>query len=313
MRDYTKNAAVTLARRPGYAWGSALFAHPGEAYLDTVEFRVVPESGVRAGSLQSGEVDAIGSIGQQDEAPLQAAGVQLLARPNPGITFGIGFNLSKPIVDDPAVRQALSLAINRQEVVGGVFTSQTRPATSVLASTTPSYADDSAALPFDLAKAKATLDAAGWVAGPDDIFGYELGFTPTLEHYRAAGIDLPIQQFPIAQFPQVQQSGDFVAIWGNLTRADPDILRSQFSVAGVNYYRVPPSPLEPLLVGQAGEPDPAKRTQIVARAQQEMLAQAFYVPVVELTTVLGVGPAVHGVAFDASSRIQLYDAWKSQQ
>jgi peptide/nickel transport system substrate-binding protein len=31
---------------------------------------------------------------------------------------------------------------------------------------------------------------------------------------------------------------------------------------------------------------------------------------VELTTVLGVAADVHGIAFDAGSRIQLHDAWK---
>ena len=42
--------------------------------------------------------------------------------------------------------------------------------------------------------------------------------------------------------------------------------------------------------------------------------QRYYtVPVVELTTVLGVAADVHGVRFDASSRIQLYDAWKAPQ
>ena len=330
IQNYVKNASLTLAKRPGYNWGSALFAHQGEAYLDTVEFRIVPESGVRTGSLQSGEVDAIGSIGQQDEAPLSGAGAQLLARSNPGITFGIGFNFTKPIVSDPAVRQALSLAINRQEVVGAVYTSQTKPATSVLASTTPSYADDSSNLGFDLEKAKSTLDAAGWAPGPDGVrvkdgqrLSFPLSFAnnagtnkPSLEliqqQAKAAGIDLQVQEFPIAQFPTIQSSGDFVAIWGNLTRADPDILRSSFSTAGANYYRVPQSPLEPLLQQQAAEPDPAKRTQIVAQAQQELVAQGFYVPVAELTTVLAVASNVHGVTFDASSRIQLHDAWKSQ-
>lgn len=329
VRDYVKNASLTLAKRPGYAWGSALFAHPGEAYLDTVEFRIVPESGVRTGSLQSGEVDAIGSIGQQDEVPLSEVGAQLLARPNPGLTFGIGFNLTRPIVSDPAVRQALSLAINRQEVVTAVHTSQTKPATSVLASTTPSYADESAQLGFDPDAARSALDAAGWAAGPDGIrvkdgqpLAIPLGFAnnagtnrPSLEliqqQARAVGIDLQVQEFPIAQFPTIQSSGDFVALWGNLTRADPDILRSSFSVAGANYYRVPPSPLEPLLVAQAREPDPAERAEIVAQAQETLLQQRFYVPVVELTTVLGVAPDVHGIAFDASSRIQLHGAWKS--
>ena len=330
VQNYVKNASLTLARRPGYDWGSALFTHPGEAYLDTLEFKIVPESGVRTGSLQSGEVDAIGSIGQQDEAPLTAAGKQLLARPNPGITFGIGFNLSKPIVSDPAVRQALTLAVDRKEVVSAIYTSQTKPATSVLASTTPSYADESASLAFDVAKAKSVLDAAGWVAGPDGIrakdgqkltiplsFANNAGTNkPTLEllqqQAKAVGIDLQVQEFPIAQFPTIQAAGDFVAIWANLTRADPDILRSSFSVAGPNYYRVPQSPLEPLLVAQAGEPDPAKRTQIVAQAQQSLIQQNFWVPVAELTTVLAVGADVQGVAFDASSRIQLHDAWKAK-
>ncbi|GAA4844347.1 ABC transporter substrate-binding protein [Pseudonocardia benzenivorans] len=329
LQSYVKNASITLAKRPGYDWGSSLFAHPGEAYLDTLRFTIVPESGVRTGSLQSGEVDAIGSIGQQDEAPLTGAGDQLLARPNPGIVFGIGFNLSKPVVADPAVRQALSLAINRQDIVGGVFPSQTRAATSVLASTTPSYADESALVVFDAAKARSVLDAAGWVPGPDGIRakdGQELTIPvtyapvagtnqPALEliqqQAKAVGIDIRIQQVPVAQLASQQAAGDFTALWGNLTRADPDLLRSQFSVAGSNFYRIPQSPLEPVLVAQAGEPDPAERTRLVGQAQQLLLTQGFYVPVVELTTVLAVGPTVHGVTFDASSRIQLHDAWKS--
>jgi peptide/nickel transport system substrate-binding protein len=109
----------------------------------------------------------------------------------------------------------------------------------------------------------------------------------------------------------VQQSGNFVATWGNLTRADPDILRSQFATTGNNFYRLSPGPLDDLLAAQAAEADPAKRTGVVGQAQQLLLQNYYTVPVVELTTVLGVAADVHGVRFDASSRIQLYDAWKS--
>ncbi|GAA4542413.1 ABC transporter substrate-binding protein [Pseudonocardia xishanensis] len=329
LQSYTQNASITLAKRPGYTWGSSLWAHEGEAYLDSVEFRIVPESGVRTGSLQSGEVDLIGSIGQQDEAPLTGAGAQLLARSNPGITFGIGLNQSKPVANDPAVRQALSLAINRQEIVAGVFPSQTLPATSVLASTTPSYADESAVLTFDPEKAKSLLDAAGWVPGPDGIrakggqpLTLPISFAtvaatnkPALEliqqQARVVGIDVRVQEYPISQTPQIQASGDFTSFWFNITRADPDILRSSFSTAGSNFYRIPQTPLEPLLAGQAAEPDPAKRTALVEQAQEQLVKQGFFVPVVELTSVLAAGATTHGVAFDASSRIQLHDAWKS--
>ncbi|MFD1517226.1 ABC transporter substrate-binding protein [Pseudonocardia yunnanensis] len=329
VQSYTLNQSTVLTKRTGYDWGSALSAHTGDAYLDGLEFRVVPESGVRTGSLQSGEVDAVGSIGQQDEAPLTAVGVQLPARANPGIPFGISFNLSKPIVSDPAVRQAISLAINRPELVAAVYTSETKPATSVLASSTPSYQDESALLGFDPAKAAAVLDADGWAPGPDGIrakagqaltipltwFANAGTNRPALEliqqQLKAVGIDLQLGERPITDATPVQQSGNFVATWGNLTRADPDILRSQFATTGNNFYRLSPGPLDELLAAQAAEADPAKRTSVVGQAQELLLQNYYTVPVVELTTVLGVAADVHGVRFDASSRIQLYDAWKT--
>jgi peptide/nickel transport system substrate-binding protein len=329
VQSYVLNQSTVLTKRTGYGWGSALSTHTGEAHLDGIEFRVVPESGVRTGSLQSGEVDAVGSIGQQDEAPLTAVGIQLPARANPGIPFGISFNLSKPIVSDPAVRQAISLAINRPELVGAVFTSETKPATSVLASSTPSYQDESALLGFDPAKAAAVLDAGGWAPGPDGIrtkagqaltipltwFANAGTNRPALEliqqQLKAVGIDLQLDERPITDSTPVQQSGNFVATWGNLTRADPDILRSQFATTGNNFYRLSRGPLDDLLAAQAAEADPAKRTGLVGQAQQLLLQNYYTVPVVELTTVLGVAADVHGVRFDASSRIQLYDAWKS--
>jgi peptide/nickel transport system substrate-binding protein len=330
VQSYTLNQSTVLTKRTGYDWGSSLATHTGEAHLEKLEFRVVPESGVRTGSLQSGEVDAIGSIGQQDEAPLTAAGIQLPARANPGIPFGISFNLSKPIVSDAAVRQAISLAINRPELVSAVYTSETKPATGVLASSTPSYQDNSALLGFDAAKAATVLDADGWAPGPDGIrtkAGQSLTIPltwyanagtnrPALEliqqQLKAVGIDLQLTERPITDATPIQQSGNFVATWGNLTRADPDILRSQYATTGNNFYRLSPGPLDQLLAAQAAEADPAKRTGLVGQAQQVLVQNYYTVPVVELTTVLGVAADVHDVRFDASSRIQLYDAWKSR-
>lgn len=330
LESYVKDQATVLTRRAGYNWGSAVFTHPGEAYLDRAEFRVVPESGVRTGSLQAGEVDAVASIGPQDEAPLSGAGIALPARANPGLPFGITFNQATPLGADPAVREAVSLGINRPEVVSAVFTSQTKPATSVLASSTPSYVDNSALLGFDAARAGTVLDAAGWKAGPDGIrakggqrltlpitFANNLSTVkPALEllqqQLRAIGVDAQLQEKQISDVPQLQRSGDYTALWANLTRADPDILRSSYWSGGANYYRFKPGPLDALLTGQAAAVDPAKRTALVDQAQKLILTEHFSVPVVELTTTLGVAPSTHDVAFDASSRIQLHDTWKSE-
>jgi peptide/nickel transport system substrate-binding protein len=227
------------------------------------------------------------------------------------------------------VRDAVSLGINRQELVSAVFTSQTKPATSPLASTTPTYADQSAALAFDPARANTELDADGWVRGPDGIrakggqrltlpliFAQNLSTVkPAVEllqqQLRAVGIDLALQEKQISDLALVQQSGQFTALWGNLTRADPDILRAQYWSGGANYYRFPPGPLDALLIGQAATTDPAQRAQVSAQAQQLIASRHLVVPVVELTTTLGVGPNAHDVAFDASARVQLHDTWKS--
>lgn len=331
LERYVTDDVTVLAKRPGYDWGSALFTHPGEAYLDRAEFRVVPESGVRAGSLQAGEIDAIASVGQQDEAPLIAAGAELPARANPGIPFGITFNHDTPLGADPAVREALARGIDRDELVAAVYPSQTRPATSALASTTPSHADQTGHLGHDPARATAVLDAAGWLPGPDGIrakggqrltvplnFAQNIATTkPALElvqqQLRRIGVDLQLVERQISETAVVQQNGDFVALWGNLTRADPDILRSNYWSGGNNFYRFPAGgPLDDALVAQATAVDPAERTRQAGEAQRLLAAGHHQIPVVELTTVLGVGPTAHDVAFDASSRIQLHGTWKSE-
>lgn len=72
LKQYVQNQSITLAKRTGYAWGSSRWSKNGEAYLDKLVFKVVPEAGVRAGSLQSGQVDAISTVGKANEAALGA-------------------------------------------------------------------------------------------------------------------------------------------------------------------------------------------------------------------------------------------------
>ncbi|MCO5995607.1 ABC transporter substrate-binding protein [Actinoallomurus rhizosphaericola] len=327
LSKYVPNQEIALAKRRGYAWGSSLWRRPGEAYLDRLVFRILPESGVRTGALQSGQVDAIGSVGRADEAALKASGVHLQARANPGIVFGLSPNNARSPLNDEKVRQAISLAIDRRQIADTVFPAGTRPATSVLAHTTPGYTDLSAILAHDQAKAAALLDQDGWAPGSDGVRqknGAKLRLTatwfanagtnqPTLEliqqQLKAVGVQLDLRELPITQLVQVQQSGGFDLLWGNITRADPDILRSTFSTHLANTYHLPKTGLDAVLDGQAAAADPAKRLPVVAQAQQEIARHAYTIPVVELQTELGVARKVHDLRFDASSRIQLHDTW----
>ncbi|MGW7545235.1 ABC transporter substrate-binding protein [Streptomyces sp. NPDC054770] len=327
LKQYVQNQSITLDKRTGYDWGSSLWSKKGEAYLDKLVFKVVPEAGVRAGSLQSGQVDVISSVGKANEAALKGGQVALQNRANPGVVFGLGLNNSRPLLKDAKVRQAILAAVDRKQIADTVFPTGTQPATSVLAHTTPDYTDLSTDLAFDAAKAKSLLDEAGWQASGDGIrtkAGKKLSLTitwfpnaatnqPALElvqqQLKAVGIDVVLKQLPVTQFATTLQSGDFDVVWGNATRADPDILRSSFSTRLANFYRFPASSLDTALAAQAATPDTAKRRQLVAEAQRLIVRNAYNVPVVELQTQLGVSNKVHDLTFDSGSRVQLHDTW----
>lgn len=327
LKQYVQNQSITLDRRTGYAWGSSLWSKKGEAYLDKLVFKVVPEAGVRAGSLQSGQVDAVSSVGKADEAALKGGRVALQRRANPGVVFGLGLNNARPVLKDARVRRAIQFAVDRRQIADTVFPTGTRPATSVLAHTTPDYTNLAADLAFDAAKAKSLLDAAGWRLGHDGVRtkdGKRLSLTitwfpnaatnqPALElvqqQLKAVGIDVVLKQLQVSQFTTTLQSGDFDVVWGNVTRSDPDILRNSFSTQLANVYHLPPSSLDAALSEQAATTDAAQRGHLVDEAQKLLVRNAYYAPVVELQTQLGVSKKVHDLAFDSGSRIQLHDTW----
>jgi peptide/nickel transport system substrate-binding protein len=98
-------------------------------------------------------------------------------------------------------------------------------------------------------------------------------------------------------------------VWGNTTRADPDILRTSFSTRLNNSYKLPTSSLDTALSEQAATTDIAKRRQLVEEAQKLIVQNAYNVPVVELQTQLALSKKVHSLGFDSGSRIQVHDTW----
>ena len=331
LESYTQDQGAVITRRDGYAWASEVSQNQGEAYLDQIDFTVVPESGVRAGGLASDQFDAVGDVLPQDVAQVEGAGGSVLTRTNPGVTFVLQPNVTVAPLDDPDVRQALSAAIDRQQLVDTVLSDAFKPATSVLASTTPGYTDLSDDLAFDAAKAEQLLDGAGWTTGTDGIrekdgakLSVDVVYAPLFtgsqavlelaqQQLRAVGVDLVLRQLTPADQQAVLTSGDYDTYYYNVTRADADILRTQFSSAGRNVNkRAADDVLDPLLDSQLATADPAARADLVAQAQQEIVGEALAIPLFELAQSIGVAGDVHGVAFDASSRLLFHDAWIEQ-
>jgi len=321
LNHYTKNTEVALDQRADYTWGPADRDNTGAAHLDHVVFKIVPESGVRTGSLESGQVRVIGGVAPQDIKTLSDAGHPLVVRANPGLAFGISPVESRPIVADDNVRKAIALAINPADVRDVALNDSFAVATSSLAHNTPGWSDQTSRIVFDPDQAGTLLDQAGWAKGADGIrekdgqqlhlvLAYISNFGPNQaaveyiqQQLKDVGIDVGLWTGTVPDLRTGLGQGSFDLVWANLSRADGDVLRQQFSVTGTNWYKIDDAELEAALVGQQSTADQARRNEYLATAQQILVEKAYNIPVFELTTVLGTADAVHGVALGADSRL----------
>ncbi|MEL7974844.1 ABC transporter substrate-binding protein [Isoptericola sp. F-RaC21] len=323
VKSYTQDQEIVLEKVKGYAWGSAANAHTGEAYLDTVTFTVIPEASVRTGSLQSGQIDATAALNAVDVPQFDGNGFWLSYRANPGVVFNLFPNESSPLASDEAVRTAISKGIDRQQIVDTVLTPQDQPATGVLSHSTPLFEGADDLLAYDPDGAEKILDDAGWVPGSDGIRekdGRRLSTTVTFwqvpeplelvqQQLRQIGVDLQLKHVTVAESEAAKESGDFDFDYYNLTRSDADVLRTIFSANARNINQRDPEEVDRLLDDSAAATDPKQRQKLVTEASRLLLERGHAIPVYELSTTIAAADRVHGLGFEASSRLDFYDAW----
>ncbi|GAB2735876.1 ABC transporter substrate-binding protein [Arthrobacter bambusae] len=329
VKSYTVDKEAVLSRRAGYSWPSSTNSNKGEAYLETVTFKIIPEAGNRTGSLQSGQIDATAAISAADIKLFDGNGFWNQTRANPGVVYNLYSNESSPKLKDPAVRQAISKAINREEITKTLLTEADQPAKGVLSHTTPFFKDFNSLLKYDPDGAKKLLDDAGWKTGADGVRakeGVKLSFKVTYwqspkevlelvqQQLKAIGVDLQLKFTTIADVTAAQADKNYDFSYGNLTRSDPDVLRTVFAsntARGGSNLR-DPLPVDTTLGDQAAALDKDARQKLVDQAQETLIKEAHSIPLYELSTTISASEKVHDLKFEASSRLDFYDAWLSK-
>jgi peptide/nickel transport system substrate-binding protein len=165
---YTKGTEIRLARNGAYFKKDL-------PYLDEVVMRVIPDAGTQVLALENGEVDFLWDVPGPDLGRLRADRRLEMARTgyHPGgsnCIMTVSFNLDRPILKEPRVRQAIAHALDRQQFLERVLFGQGKVAAAPISSEiTWAHAAGLAMPRFDRAEAERLLDAAGWKregAGP---------------------------------------------------------------------------------------------------------------------------------------------------
>lgn len=136
----------------------------GRPYLDRLVFRVVPDEQTLVMSLITGVVDAARVHAPATADALRGRGIRVLTAPMPEWTH-IAWNTRLPIFSDARVRRALSMAIDRREIVDGILRGYAEVGRSTVTPLHWSYdADDPAVnLEYDPEGARRLLRRAGWM------------------------------------------------------------------------------------------------------------------------------------------------------
>lgn len=164
MFDRVEGDTYTFIRNP-YYWGEA-------PEVDEFKVKVIPDNAAKILALRNGEIDAI--LGS---SRLSAEGYTEISQDT---AFGhamddstnqtryLGMNLNKAPFNDPLVREAVSYAVNQQELETSVFDGLETAAEALFTNEKPNCGVEVKTYPTDMEKAKQLMKEAGYEDTNDD-------------------------------------------------------------------------------------------------------------------------------------------------
>ena len=153
LQSWTHGDKLVLVRNPNY-WGTP-------AKLSTLIFRPIADNAARLQALQNGEIQGYDLVEPQDIATIKSdSNLQLLSRPpfNVGI---VGMNQSMPPLNNIKVRQAIAYGLDRQSVVSAFYGGRGVVAKEFQPPSLFGYSNSVKQYPYNPAKSRALLKAAG--------------------------------------------------------------------------------------------------------------------------------------------------------
>ena len=275
---WNQGQSVKLKRFPDYYIKD-------QPYLDGITFQVIPEETSIISQIKSGTVH-LGILGDNKNYDLvkDAANLQVLRSPRMGFDYINIDNQHDPFTKQE-VRQALSYALDRQEVLAAAYGGYGR-LTAPLPPAFADYALDAGTLPElkqDLSKAKDLLAKAGLPNGFKTELQTIVGFPSLINtaqvaaaNWKKIGVEADIKQIEYGTWiKSFQDHGFIMTTNGTAGNADPDaVLFSRLSTKGVNNNNTKDTEIDDILLQGKTALDPKQRVEIYKKAQQVLLTKS---------------------------------------
>ncbi|WP_033543504.1 glutathione ABC transporter substrate-binding protein [Planococcus sp. CAU13] len=310
--SWNAGSEIKLVKNEEY-WGEPV-------KVDSVAFRVVPDSQVRAADLETGNVHIIDPVQPNEVDRINNSGVASVMQTASSSLAYLGFNTEKEPFNNPLVRQAISLAVDREAIISGVYENYGIPAIGPLAPGIFGYTEDIDAIEYNMDEARALLEEAGMSDGfsttiwTNDNPQRQAIAVLVQESLAELNITAEIEVMEFGAYLDQTAAGEhdmFILGWSNPT-GDADygmyalFHSSQKGNPGNRSFYENPE-VDALLDEGRREADPAAREAIYAEVAQLLTDDAPMAFLLHTEYLNGIADTVKGFSIDTSGIYQLKD------
>lgn len=332
FKEWVKGSHVRLERNPNY-W------QKGQPYVDGVVFKFISDASARTVALEAGELDVVLGSG----IPLSSLNrftdkskytINLDDGRYLSTIFLTQFNVRRAHFSDKRVRQAFAHAIDRNALLKIVFLGYGKAATGPVPSSVVNYySSDTRQYAYDLKKAEALLDEAGFKKGTDGkrlkiTLDYDAGggvtSTRQAEFIKQSlvrvGVDVELRAGDTATYlRRIFTDQDYDLMVSSLHRLPDPTLGVQRLFWTKNIIKGAPwtngsgysnPALDTIMEAAADEADPTKRKALIKQWQQIAQEDLPILDLVEQTWVTVSSARFHKVTAQGDGLFASYaDAW----
>lgn len=256
----------------------------GEPNIDTVIFKIVPDTDAKAMQLQSGEID-MAQITAKTAVPFREDAIYAVYQMGTADYRAVAYNYWNPYFQaHPELATILSYAIDKEAIVESVLLGEGEAAFSPL-QMGPYNNENINKFDYDPEKAKSLLEEAGWTMGADGYYekdGEQLAFTIAAMADDQVRVDMAtmcanqLQQIganvTAESRPSLDWGGQFACIigWGSPFDPDDHTYKVFTTDAGDNYTGYSNETVDQLLAEARRTSDDAKRQELYDQFQEAM-------------------------------------------
>ena len=332
LTEWQAGTSLRFERNPNYVNYREDDNNSGAAYIDAIDYYVIPEAATQTAAFESGELDVYTPPSEDRARIVELPGVQIVSLEEAFNLNFIEFGNFAPFTN-PLLRKAISYAINREQIVelayfGNATVNQCPVPTGNAAYDAAVCAEFGTT--YDPDAARAALEEAGFTDADGDGFVEIDGSAEPLVLYtygpypvqarsielmqgdlQAVGINTDVQVLETPALISGIENGEIGMDYMRWTYSDQVILSLLFKTPGWSNQMNDPA-LDELIQVADTTLEPEARIEASHAAMQYVLENFYIVPVCTDWIQTAVRENVRDYHWDALGNERMIDVWVAQ-